>query len=112
MKKIDPYVSLVSVLNELPNYILFPIHFIYFNGPARLGFWNGKDPQDACSEITRVPAEVWKIQHEACRALLGKDFTAFCIGLGLCASAITLYKYSEVLVWRAILHRKHIEIKD
>jgi hypothetical protein len=83
---------------------------VYYNGPSRLGFWNGKDSADACSEITRVPAEVWKIQNEACQALLGKDFTAFCIGAGLFCSSIFLWKYSEVLMWRAILYQKKIQI--
>jgi hypothetical protein len=84
---------------------------VYYHGPARLGFWNGKDYQDACSEITRVPAEVWKVQHEACKKLLDKDFTAFCIGLALLSSCVMAWKYSEVVMWRAILHKKKIEIQ-
>ena len=112
MKKIDLYAHLSSTLSQLSQILLSPIRFVYFHGPARLGFWNGKDPQDACSEITRVPAEVWKVQHEACTALLGKDFTAFCIAMGMGVSFLALYKYSEVLMWRAILHKKHIEIKE
>jgi hypothetical protein len=84
---------------------------VYYHGPARLGFWNGKDHQDACSEITRVPAEVWKVQQEACKKLLDKDFTAFCIGLALLSSCVMVWKYSEVLMWRAILHKKKIEIQ-
>jgi hypothetical protein len=109
LKKIN---TALGVLFTLQDILVSPIRYIYFHGPSRLGFWNGKDFQDACSEITRVPAEVWKIQHEACETLLNKDFRAFCIGVGLLLSTVALFKYSEVLMWRAILHKKHIEIKD
>jgi hypothetical protein len=97
-------------VQAIQEFLIFPFKFIYYHGPSRLGFWNGRDASDACSEITRVPAEVWKVQHEACQALLGKDFTAFCIGLGLLCTSVGLWKYSEVLMWRAILDRKKIQI--
>lgn len=110
-KKIDQILStLHTVLHKTQNVFIFPLKFIYYNGPSRLGFWNGKDSADACSEITRVPAEIWRVQDQACTNLLGKDFTAFCIGLGLLCGSVFLCKYTEVLMWRAILHKKKIKI--
>jgi hypothetical protein len=110
-KKIESIVyNIQTGFHSLQSILIFPLKFIYYNGPSRLGFWNGKDSADACSEITRVPAEVWRIQDQACTNLLGKDFTAFCIGLSLLCSGVFLCKYTEVLMWRAILYKKKIKI--
>jgi hypothetical protein len=68
-----------------------------------MGFWNGRDVAEACSEITRVPAAVWIKQHEACENLLNKDFNATMIGAGVIFGCISLWKCMDVLAWRAIL---------
>ncbi len=80
-----------------------PFLYVYFNGPSKMGFWNGREIEEACSELTRVPASVWLAQKEACESLLMKDFRAFCIGCGLVGGCLTVWKCMDVLAWRAIL---------
>jgi hypothetical protein len=78
-----------------------------------MGFWNGREIEEACSELTRVPATVWISQKEACQSLLMKDFTAFCIGCSLVSGCLVIWKIVDVLAWRAILTplKKSFEIK-
>ena len=80
-----------------------PLNLVYFHGPRGMGFWNGREAEEACSELTRVPAQIWHQQQDACKALLAKDFTAFCIGGGLILAAVVSWKCMDVLAWRLIL---------
>ena len=68
-----------------------------------MGFWNGREIEEACSELTRVPAAVWVNQHEACENLLKKDFHATLIGAGIVLGCVGLWKCMDVIAWRAIL---------
>jgi hypothetical protein len=72
-----------------------------------MGFWNGKDMEDACSELTRVPATIWHQQREACEALLAKDFRAFCIGSALVVGAISAWKTMDYFTLRLILRKSN-----
>jgi hypothetical protein len=90
-------------------WISAPFKYIYFNGPSKMGFWNGKDMEDACSELTRIPATVWHHQREACEALLAKDFRAFCIGSFLIVGAVSAWKALDYCTLKLVLNSKSIK---
>ncbi len=86
-------------------WLLAPIEYAYFNGPSRLGLWNGVAHADACSELTRVPSSVWVQQQAACDELLHRDFRAFLIGCSLIGSAVVAWKALDACVWSCALRR-------
>lgn len=83
--------------------------YIYFNGPSKLGFWNGISKSEACAELTRVPSDVWIKQSQACEDLLFRDFQAYCIGAGIVTGGIFLWKGLDALIWSCTL-RKFVHI--
>ena len=99
-------------MQTIHDLISVPFKYVYFNGPRVMGFWHGKDAADACSELTRVPATVWHQQEAACDALLSKDFTAFCIGLGLVVGGVTAWRLMDICAWRAILGPYKLRLKE
>jgi len=78
---------------------------IYFRGPKLLGFWNGIQSQDACSELTKVPSSVWVAQHEACADLLDREFVAYGIGFGLALGLFFTYKLTNFCIWSSYLRQ-------
>lgn len=79
--------------------IVNSFRFVYFNGPARLGFWHGVSAEEACAQMTRVPSNVWERESDACENLLSKDFRAMCIGVGLLGGVMFTWKLLDVWVW-------------
>lgn len=79
--------------------------YIYFNGPSKLGFWNGISKSEACAELTRVPNEIWKKEFDACDDLLYRDFKAYCIGAGIITGVIFLWKGLDALIWSCTIRK-------
>lgn len=66
--------------------------WVYFNGPSKLGLWHGASQHEACATLTRVDADVWKREEDACEQLLARDFRAACIGVGLITGLLVVWK--------------------
>jgi len=79
--------------------------WVYFNGPSKLGFWHGTSPHEACATLTRVDAEVWQRETEACNQLLARDFRAACIGVGLVCLAVVGFKTMDAFMWSCALRQ-------
>jgi len=79
--------------------------WVYFNGPSKFGFWHGASPHEACATLTRVDSDVWEREHEACENLLARDFRAACIGVGLVACGIVVWKAMDACMWSCALRQ-------
>lgn len=86
--------------------------WIFLNGPARLGLWNGIEKEDACAQLTRVPSDVWKMQTQACDVLLEKEFRAFGIGLGLAVSGLVVWKAIDACVLGCALRSAFLQFRQ
>ena len=79
--------------------------WVYFNGPSKLGFWHGASSHEACATLTRVDSDVWEREYEACDNLLARDFRAACIGVGLVACGIVVWKALDACMWSCALRQ-------
>ena len=61
--------------------ILTPLIRLYLHGSTffGVGFWNGKNVYDICSQKTNIKSEFWKDHHDECINLISKDFYSFVI---------------------------------
>ena len=102
-------VGVQAVSGAASSWLVAPIvntfRFVYFNGPARLGFWHGVSAEEACAQMTRVPSTVWERESDACENLLSKDFRAMCIGAGIVCGALCTWKLLDVWIWMCALQR-------
>ena len=78
---------------------------IYFQGPKIFGFWNGIEPHDACSELTKVSSSVWIAQQKACSDLLNREFVAYGIGVSVVLGLLGTWKLANYLVWSSYLRQ-------
>lgn len=78
---------------------------IYFEGPRIFGFWNGIEPHDACSELTKVSSSVWISQRKACDDLLNREFVAYGIGFGVVAGLVIAWKATNYWIWSSYLRQ-------
>jgi hypothetical protein len=104
-----------KTLSTLASYAVAPFahltRFIYYNGPATLGMWQGIGEPEMCAKLTRVPSDVWQKQSEACSSLLDRDFVAFGIGAGLCVSGLLAWKLLDLCILRMMLAPSKIIIQ-
>jgi len=64
--------------------LLAPVHRVaatlYMHGPAisighlNLGFWQGRELADICSQLTGVRSELWRANPDACAGVLAERF--------------------------------------
>jgi len=90
--------GLLSMLAAIPQLLLVaPLRSLYFNGPAIMGWggWGGMPPEDVCSQLTHVPAAVWRMDAAHmmdCEQLLERKFNTFVVAAGAAAYALLLWK--------------------
>lgn len=82
------------------------LHYIYYNGPSWFGMWHGVPQSEICSQLTRVPADIWKQQAQACTDLLDRDFVAFSIGASIVAGLAMLWKAADAILVCTLLRRQ------
>lgn len=78
---------------------------IYLEGPYLwgYGFWGGRAPADICAQTTNIPSLHWFNHPEECWALIDKNVTAICIGIGLITCFLMIYQYFSALWYRYTL---------
>ena len=72
--------------------------WIYKNGPAAFGMLGGADEKEVCASMTRVPADTWGREVDACSHLLARDFRAFSIGASLVGGALLVWKSIDICI--------------
>lgn len=88
------------------NFFGIPLKLLYFNGPCfmGIGFWQGKNEIDICSEITGISSSFWiqnKNQYEACINLVEAKFNSFFISI-----IIIIYLVSILFTFKKCIYRK------
>lgn len=95
-----------TVLRVYSWLLIAPLKKLYFGGPQLFGygFWAGREPSDACAELTNVGAEFWSQHPDRCEDLLNKQFTAFLIAIETLAYLYLLYRsisfVIRVILWK------------
>ena len=57
-----------------------PLYYLYLNGPAWIGFWEGQSPAGICSTLTAVHDMHWvMLGVSECEMLIERKFEAFAI---------------------------------
>lgn len=72
------------------------------------GGWEGIPPEDICSQLTLVPAAVWRADaahRQDCTDLLDRKFNTFLVAAGALAYATLLYKLVSYLWFRYFVLR-------
>jgi hypothetical protein len=69
-------------------FIGMPMYKLFRNGPAMLGFWQGKDDPEICAELTNTDAGFWKVNQSECGSLIEKKFNSI-----YTVSMVTVYSY-------------------
>ena len=84
------------------------VKYVYLNGPAVLGMWNGKPVSDICAALTNVGAQHWRIYAQECNLLIERHVLAYAIGFYLVVGGWALHMYFSHLwykhtIWRPVL---------
>lgn len=65
--------------------------YVFVNGPAWLGSWEGQSSVDICSGITKVDAAHWSKMQDACDSLITRKVHASLIGYAVIGAAAVAY---------------------
>eukprot|EP00483_Globobulimina_turgida_P002664 UN02669 len=98
------FILLPSIIYIMPEYVLLhrPIlRNIYRNGPsykipvlsADLGFWNGKEINVICSEVSGQTSEFWNKNATECKQLFSQKVSGFII---LIETSISVYLICKI----------------
>lgn len=70
-------------------FLTYPIRKLYLFGPrwGSVGFWEGRQKEDICAEITGSPAAFWKQAEAQCDALINRKVQS--VAVLLAAGAYT-----------------------
>lgn len=93
--------SLIGTVRLIGMYVFeLPIWVMYLKGPSffGVGFWENKDFDEICSELTRVSNQHWQHAADECRALIYQRFASF-----LVMFYVTVYFMVFWKVWYCIL---------
>ena len=83
--------------------------FLYLNGPAIMGGWEGHPPADICAQLTHVSPQIWSRElwtKRECAALIDRKVTSHLVGSLVVIAVCALYHISQcasyLLMWRAL----------
>ena len=93
-------VELVKYVPEL--LFVQPLRTLYFKGPRLMGWggWEGILLEDICSQLTTVPASIWRDQLSNCQDLVERKFQTFLVTISILSYCFVLYKVVAYLWFR------------
>lgn len=80
--------------------LIYPIRKLYLYGPrwGSVGFWEGRQREDICAEITGSPASFWKQSEAQCNALIDRKVQSVAVLL-----AVSAYTYLMVAGFTSVV---------
>ena len=95
------FILFKNILHEIYNFIILnPLKKLYFNGPYKIGFWQGLPNEDICSVITKTSSDIWRQVPDKCTQILRRNFESFHIMIVALLYSIILYRFFNYIYYK------------